>query len=87
MKKMGEGPSGFALYSGDITSYGTGQDGYIDIYDNNDVFNQSQNGMFGYSVADVTGDAFVDIFDLVVIFNNLQNGVGMITPPNPGKKK
>ncbi len=87
LKKVGEGPTSYALYSGDLVSSGTEQDGYIDIYDNNEVFNKSQEGLFGYAVADVTGDAFVDIFDLVVVFNNLQGSVGMITPPNPGKKK
>ncbi len=87
LKKMSEGSGSYALYSGDVTSYESIQDGYIDIYDNNGIFNNSQAGLFGYVIDDLTGDAFVDIFDLVVVFNNLQGSVGMITPPNPGKKK
>jgi hypothetical protein len=33
-----------------------------------------------------TQDGYVDIFDIAIVFNNMQNAVGMITPPNPGKK-
>jgi trimeric autotransporter adhesin len=76
----------YGIYSGDVTSMGGGQDGYIDIFDNNAVFNNSQSGAFGYINEDLTGDAFVDIFDMAIVFNNMQSSVGMITPPNPGKK-
>jgi PKD repeat protein len=85
-KKLVQESNIFGLFSGDVTSAAGGQDGYIDIFDNNDVFNLGQNGVFGYTREDVTGDGFVDIFDLVMIFNNMQNGTGMITPPNPAKK-
>jgi hypothetical protein len=73
----------FTIYSGDVASSGTGQDGYIDIFDNAGIFNHSQAGSFGYSPEDLNGDGFVDIFDVVIVFNNLQNGAGMNTPPNP----
>ena len=76
-----------AIYSGDMTSISGPQDGYIDIWDNNDVFNKAQNGLFGYMKEDLSGDGFVDIWDMSIVFNNLQNGVGMNTPPNPQKKK
>ncbi len=80
--------SAFAIFSGDITSAVPGiKDGYIDIFDNNDVFNQAQIAAYGYITPDLNGDAFVDIFDMALVFNNMQLGVGMITPPNPGKKK
>jgi hypothetical protein len=78
----------YGIYSGDINSYmGNYQDGYVDIFDANDVFNYNQNSAYGYMVQDLNGDAFVDIFDLAIVFNNMQMGIGMITPPNPGKKK
>ncbi len=78
----------YGIFSGDITSSVPGtQDGYIDIFDNNDVFNLAQTGAYGYMSQDLNGDAFVDIFDMALVFNNMQVGVGMITPPNPGKKK
>ncbi len=77
----------YAFFSGDVTSLSGQQDGYIDIFDNNAVFNSSQGGSFGYMAEDVTGDAFVDIFDMAIVFNNMQSAAGMITPPNPGKKK
>jgi hypothetical protein len=76
----------FAIYMGDITSMGTGQDGYVDIFDNNADFNAGQSGAYGYLATDLTGDGFVDIFDQVIVFNNMQTGVGMNTPPNPAKK-
>ena len=76
----------WSLYSGDFTSISDTQDGYIDIFDNNAVFNNAQNALYGYLPEDVNGDGFVDIFDMVIVFNNMQTGAGMITPPNPGKK-
>ncbi len=85
-KSMSEGGP-FAFYSGDVTSMFDIQDGYVDIFDNNAVFNMAQSGAFGYMVEDLTGDAFVDIFDMAIVFNNMQSAAGMITPPNPGKKK
>ncbi len=84
-KSLGES-AGYGIFSGDVTSITEVQDGYIDIFDNNSVFNQAQNGSFGYMAEDMTGDGFVDIFDMAIVFNNMQMSVGMITPPNPGKK-
>ena len=86
-KNVSEGGSVYAFYTGDVSSPAGSQDGYIDIFDNNGVFNQSQLGNYGYTKEDLSGDGFVDIFDIVIVFNNMQNSVGMITPPNPGKKK
>ncbi len=78
----------YGLFSGDITSmFPEIQDGYVDIFDNVDVFNNAQSGSYGYMPPDLNGDGYCDIFDMVIVFNNMQNGVGMITPPNPGKKK
>jgi hypothetical protein len=82
-KKVANSPSLYGLYGGDVTSMSSGQDGYVDIFDNNAVFNSAQTGAYGYMPNDVTGDGFVDIFDGVLVFNNMQTSVGMITPPNP----
>jgi hypothetical protein len=85
----------YGLWGGDITSAVGGQDGYVDIFDNNDVFNFAVNSLFGYIVEDLTGmapaggtgpDGFVDIFDMALVYNNMQNSVGMNTPPFPMKK-
>ncbi len=94
MQYLGSGV--FGLYGGEITSMTGGQDGYIDIFDNNDVFNFSQTAAFGYILEDLTGfspaggtgpDGFVDIFDMALVFNNMQMAIGMNTPPAPMKKK
>ncbi len=76
----------FGLYAGDITSGGTGQDGYVDIFDNNEVFNKTQTASFGYISSDLNGDGFIDIFDMALVFNNMQANIGLNTPLNPGKK-
>ena len=85
----------FGLWGGDVTSMFGPQDGYIDIFDNNDVFNLAQLAAFGYIPEDLTGfapaggtgpDGFVDIFDMALVFNNMQQAIGMNTPPFPMKK-
>jgi hypothetical protein len=78
----------FALFSGDVTSPGGVQDGYIDINDLNSIYNLNVESAFGFSSEDLTADGFVDINDLNMVYNNNVNSVGMNTPPNPaGKKK
>ncbi len=92
-KQVDEGIYG--LWGGDVTSMFGPQDGYVDIFDNNDIFNLSQLAAFGYIVEDLTGfapaggvgpDGFVDIFDMALVFNNMQLAIGMNTPPFPLKK-
>ncbi len=85
-KEVSSNPGQYALFSGDVTGISGIQDGYIDIFDNNDVFNHSQGGAYGYLVQDLNGDGFVDIFDNVQVFNNLQSGIGINTPVNPVKR-
>jgi hypothetical protein len=86
----------YGLYGGEISSMTGEQDGYIDIFDNVNVFNDAQSSAYGYLLTDLTGlapaggfgpDGFVDIFDMALVFNNMQVGIGMNTPPNPVKKK
>ena len=86
MKEVFDGAGVYTLFGGEFTSATGGQDGYVDIFDNVNVFNNSQSGAYGYIVEDVTGDGFVDIFDMVIVFNNMQSGAGMNTPVNPVKK-
>jgi trimeric autotransporter adhesin len=85
-KKLEPESSIYGIFSGDVVSSTGGQDGYIDIFDNNDIFNKAQLGAYGYIPEDLTGDAFIDIFDMAIVFNNMQQSVGMNTPPNPSKK-
>ncbi len=76
----------YVLYGGDVASIFPEQDGYIDIFDNNSVYNKAQLAQYGYMVEDITGDGFVDIFDMIIVFNNMQAYIGIKNPPNPGKK-
>ncbi len=88
LKLVATTPDVYAILSGDITGFApNSQDGYADVFDNNDVFNKAQLAAYGYMTEDLNEDAFVDIFDMALVFNNMQLAVGMITPPNPGKKK
>jgi hypothetical protein len=93
-KKLSPESEVYGLWGGDVQG-GTGQDGYVDIQDNNYVFNGSQNAEYGYILTDLTGttftgetgqDGFVDIQDMALTFNNMQNSVGMNTPQYPMKK-
>ncbi len=86
----------YGLWGGDVTGVVPDlQDGFVDIFDNNQVYNDNLVVAMGYIIEDITGcppsggtgpDGFVDIFDMVLVFNNLQQGAGRITPPFPAKK-
>jgi hypothetical protein len=81
----------YGIYGGDIKSSAGSQDGYVDIFDNNSVFNQAQLSAYGYIPEDLTSmtggpEGYVDIFDMALVFNNMQMAVGMNTPPAPQKK-
>ena len=75
----------WGLFSGDIYSGAAEQDGYIDFFDLNDIFNRNVFSASGFQKSDLTGDGFVDFFDLNIVFNNNVNSVGMNTPQNPAK--
>ncbi len=83
------------FWGGDVTGTAGTQDGYVDIFDNADVFNFAKDASFGYLGQDLTGfspaggtgpEGFIDIFDMALVFNNMQNAIGMNTPPYPLKK-
>ena len=75
----------WGFYSGDISSGSGQQDGYVDFFDLNDIYNLNVASAFGYQVPDLTGDGFVDFFDVNLVYNNNLFSVGMNTPPNPAK--
>jgi hypothetical protein len=75
----------WGFYAGDVTSSSGVQDGYVDFFDLNHIFNLNVISAYGYQPADLTGDGFVDFFDLNLAYNNNINSVGMNTPPNPAK--
>jgi hypothetical protein len=82
---LGNG-SVWGIYSGDITSSGGIQDGYVDFFDLVTIYNLNVSSAYGYQPADLTGDGFVDFFDLIMDYNNNVNGIGMNTPQNPAKR-
>jgi len=75
----------WGFYAGDVSSSSGLQDGYVDFFDLNDIYNLNVLSAYGYQASDLTGDGFVDFFDLNLVFNNNVNSVGMNTPPNPAK--
>jgi|WetSurMetagenome_2_1015567.scaffolds.fasta_scaffold840436_1 hypothetical protein len=62
------------------------QDGYIDILDNNLVFNASQAGAYGYMREYRTLEGYFDSFDMAIVFNIVQQRIGMNNHLRPGKK-
>lgn len=82
---LGNG-SVWGIFSGDITSSGGFQDGYVDFFDLVNIYNLNVNSAYGYQPADLTGDGFVDFVDLIMDYNNNVNGIGMNTPQNPAKR-
>jgi hypothetical protein len=75
----------WGFYAGDVTSSSGQQDGYVDFFDLNEIYNLNVLSAYGYQSSDLTGDGFVDFFDLNLVFNNNVNSVGMNTPQNPAK--
>lgn len=65
----------YCIYNGDVN-----QDGYVELSDIIDIFNQSNIFASGYIPQDVNGDTFVDLSDLVLAFNNSSNFVGIVRP-------
>lgn len=79
----------YCIYSGDVSdgvSAGV-QDGYIDIFDDFEIYNDSYGGIYRL-LTDLTLDGFVDIFDDLIVYNNSYNGITAIYPgfPRPSKK-
>ncbi len=77
----------FCIYIGDVSDGLTAglQDGYIDIFDDFEVYNDSYSATYRL-LTDLNLDGFVDIFDDLYVYNNSYNGVTASYPgfPRPG---
>ena len=60
----------WCIYSGDVN-----QDGFVDITDLTQVFNDNINGLNGYIDTDLNGDMFTEIEDLNIVFINNYLGI------------
>lgn len=65
----------YCIYSGDVN-----QDGYVNLSDVLQVYNDGANFVTGYKVTDVTGDNATDLTDLLITFNNSSAFVSKIIP-------
>jgi hypothetical protein len=68
-------PVRYAAYSGDVT-----QDGFVDLSDVTDIFNDAFSYTSGYKVTDITGNDDTDLSDIVICMNNASLSVSKITP-------
>ncbi len=66
----------WCIYSGDTNS-----DGFVEIYDLNNVFINYVNGTSGYVIADLNGDGIVDSADLNIVYLNSVLGIQSKRPP------
>jgi len=80
----------YCIFSGDVSNGTTAgvQDGFIDIFDDYEVYNDSYTGAYRL-LTDLNLDGFVDIFDDLYVYNNSYNGVAAVYPgfPRPGYLK
>lgn len=76
--------SKYCIYSGDVSDGITAgvQDGYIDIFDDFEVYNDSYSAAYRL-LTDLNLDGFVDIFDDLYVYNNSYNGVTASYPGFP----
>ena len=68
-------PVKFAIYSGDVN-----RDGFIDLTDITNVYNNSNSFVTGYVNSDVNGDNVTDLTDLVITYNNSVKFVKVLKP-------
>lgn len=67
--------SEFCIYSGDVD-----QNGFIELSDIIEIFNDASEFETGYVVTDVTGDRITDLSDILIAFNNSSLFIGVISP-------
>ena len=72
MKLVG---SKWCIYGGDVN-----KDGFVNISDVNQVYNNNLVGATGYISTDLNGDSFVEIEDLNIVFRNSVLGIIRIRP-------
>ena len=75
MGQVSISPNRFGVYSGDVN-----QDGFIDLLDENIVFNDASSFVTGYKSSDVNGDNVTDLADISITFNNASNFVSIKRP-------
>lgn len=68
--------SKWCIYGGDVN-----QDGFVETFDLNSVFNDNVTGASGYIASDLNGDQFTEIEDLNIVFRNSSIGIQKLTPP------
>ncbi len=68
-------PLRFAIYNGDIN-----QDGFVDLADVTDIYNDANNFVTGYVKTDVTGNSITDLNDVLLAMNNTGNFVKVFKP-------
>ena len=68
-------PVKFAIYNGDVN-----RDGFIDLTDITNVYNNSNNFVTGYVNSDVTGNNVTDLTDVLLTYNNSVKFVKVIKP-------
>lgn len=66
----------WCIHSGDLN-----QDGFVDVQDLNQVFNDNVNGFIGYIQSDLNSDLFTESEDVNIVFSNYVRGVMRIRPP------
>ncbi|HMQ69420.1 MAG TPA: hypothetical protein PKC58_10580, partial [Ignavibacteria bacterium] len=70
--------SKYCMYSGDVT-----QDGYIDLADVVNIYNNGTLFVNGYVATDVNGDMITDLADVLIAYNNAIGFIAAKTPFNP----
>ena len=75
MKQVDASPIRFADYSGDVN-----QDGFINLTDIINIYNDAGIFVTGYKVTDVNGDSISDLTDVIIANNNSNSFVSRITP-------
>jgi hypothetical protein len=70
--------SKYCLYSGDVT-----QDGFIDLTDVLNIYNNATAFINGYVVTDVNGDMITDLSDVLIAYNNAIKFITAKSPINP----
>jgi hypothetical protein len=75
MKLADSSPLRFAIYSGDEN-----QDGFVNLTDVVNVYNNATTFINGYVASDMNGDNLTDLSDIVITSNNAGAFVGKVTP-------
>jgi len=75
MPQIDTSPKRYGIFSGDEN-----QDGYVNLTDIVNVYNNAAIFVNGYVASDMNGDNLTDLTDVVITFNNANEFVSAITP-------